>query len=59
MALQGRGAEPERGLHEVRCRRCGTLLFKADGWARVEIVCRSRECRVMQTVKLGAARREA
>jgi phage FluMu protein Com len=50
------GSGTAGGLREVRSKVCHRLLFKADGLARVEIVCPDRSCKRMQTVRLGDRR---
>lgn len=40
-------------LQDVRCKACGSLLFRAAGLGRVEIVCAKRACRVWQAIRLG------
>ena len=40
-------------LERVKCRFCGTTLFRTDvNRGRVEIVCYRRECRSLQTIQL-------
>lgn len=43
-------ALPRPPLVDVRCGRCAVLLFKADGLARVEIVCQN--CKRYQTLSV-------
>jgi phage FluMu protein Com len=53
--MTGRTESP-RELREIRCARCGRLLFKADAQGRVEAVCPARDCRRYQTFMLGDRR---
>lgn len=45
--------DEQRALHDVRCRHCHRLLCRVEATGRLEIVCPYRDCRRMQTIRLG------